>query len=270
MMYSFFKNLHPRSQFTKAEDATLKLLVEKYGTDDWVKVAKEMTSRDPRQCKERWFKYLSPDISHAEWTLAEDELLQAKYNLIGSRWHKIQKFFPKRTEIMLRNRWNLLQRRQMKKEKQQAIPYKRRRNATTDTDSVSSTRSDHDFDNSSKSTSPSDNKQDESHSVNDRQNSNHNSSHNNKETSDNKSKKVRSNNQSIVNKNKNKEEVMIGKDYLADNHYRREPRIGTVSSGDINKKDHKKSTGENETIIDLIFDSVINQFEVNNMFDTSF
>ncbi|OHT04409.1 Myb-like DNA-binding domain containing protein [Tritrichomonas foetus] len=118
-MYSSYRNIHPRSQFTKVEDEQLKRLVKKYDEDEnkWEKIAKEMKNRDSRQCHERWIKYLSPIINHSEWSQEEDILLKKLHSEIGSHWHKMIDKFPQRTEIMLRNRWNILQRKEQKEDK---------------------------------------------------------------------------------------------------------------------------------------------------------
>jgi hypothetical protein len=56
--------------------------------------------------------YLSPMLNTAAWTVEEDQLLLEKQREYGSRWAQIAKFFPNRTDGMVKNRFNLLQRRQ--------------------------------------------------------------------------------------------------------------------------------------------------------------
>ena len=104
-------NTKCRKSFSPKEDERLKMLVAKYGTDNWSAIEKEMPGRNVRQCRERYKHYLSPEISQQPWTPAEDELLLAKVNEIGSRWVTISKFFNNRTDINVKNRWVVLMRR---------------------------------------------------------------------------------------------------------------------------------------------------------------
>lgn len=103
---------HPKSQFTPAEDAELKRLVGLYGDDNWETVSQYMYNRNIRQCKERYIKYLSDDINRKPFTQKEDELLIEKYNKYGPRWVVISKYFDRRTDAAVKNRWNVLLRHQ--------------------------------------------------------------------------------------------------------------------------------------------------------------
>ncbi|OHT15658.1 Myb-like DNA-binding domain containing protein [Tritrichomonas foetus] len=102
---------HPKSKFTSEEDAKLKQLVNQFGVNSWNQISQNMVHRNPRQCKERWFNYLSPMIRKTPWSTEEDELLERKVNEIGPKWVKIAKFFPMRTDIHIKNRWLVLSRK---------------------------------------------------------------------------------------------------------------------------------------------------------------
>jgi hypothetical protein len=56
--------------------------------------------------------YLSPTLNTSPWTPEEDHLLMQKQSEYGCRWAQIAKFFPNRTDGMVKNRFNRLQRRQ--------------------------------------------------------------------------------------------------------------------------------------------------------------
>lgn len=109
-----FKKKHPRTHFSSSEDDLLKNLVEKYGTQNWVKISQQIQGRNPRQCRDRWLNYLSPNVKNGPWSSEEDELLLIKYNEYGPSWKKIASFFPTRTDINIRSRWQLKERRQKK------------------------------------------------------------------------------------------------------------------------------------------------------------
>lgn len=78
---------------------------------NWKKVSKEMGNRTPRQCKERYLHYLSPRINKNIWTSEEDSKLISEVSRLGKRWKILEKFFKDRTEIDIRNRFHVLQRR---------------------------------------------------------------------------------------------------------------------------------------------------------------
>lgn len=111
------KKIHPKSKFTQAEDEKLKHLVKEIGEKDWESISKKMKTRNPRQCKERWFNYLSPKINFQPWTNEEDKRLEKLYNEFGPKWVKITQFFPARTDVNVKNRWLVIQRQKKKLEK---------------------------------------------------------------------------------------------------------------------------------------------------------
>jgi hypothetical protein len=94
-----------KAKFTPEEDARLREVVERCGTSDWSVVAREMFDRKPRQCRERWNNYVNPVIVNSAWTLAEDQLLETKFNELGARWKEIAQFFPTRSKNQVKYRW---------------------------------------------------------------------------------------------------------------------------------------------------------------------
>lgn len=105
---------HPRSGFTPEEDCLLIDLVAQFGNDSWTTISSYMEKRNARQCKDRYTSYLSPTINNGPYSEEEDDLLRKKYNEIGPKWVKISKFFPNRTDISVKCRWAVLNRRDMK------------------------------------------------------------------------------------------------------------------------------------------------------------
>lgn len=112
------KKKHPRVPFTKDEDKLLKKLVEKHKTINWAVISKKIPGRNARQCGDRWLNYLSPKVCNCPWAAEKDELLVQKYEEIGPYWKQIATFFPNRTDINIKSRWNLRE-RHMKKQKLQ-------------------------------------------------------------------------------------------------------------------------------------------------------
>jgi hypothetical protein len=101
----------PHSKFTPQEDFRLLRLVEKHGSNCWRLIAKYMDNRNSRQCRERWLNYLNPALNMRPWTDAEDALLKQKYEQLGPRWVFMMRYFPNRTDGMIKNRFQVLQRK---------------------------------------------------------------------------------------------------------------------------------------------------------------
>lgn len=99
---------HPKVQFTATEDQQLAALVQMYGEKNWNLIAHFMGNRNARQCRDRYTRYLSPDLNKKPWSPEEDALLISKFHEIGPKWVKMSKFFDNRTDYSLKNRWNVL------------------------------------------------------------------------------------------------------------------------------------------------------------------
>jgi hypothetical protein len=102
---------HPKMKFTPTEDEILMRVVDELGPDDWQMISKRLPGRNARQCRDRWLNYLSPDVENGPWTPQEEDLLIAKFQEFGSSWKHIATFFPSRTDINIKSRWQLMQRR---------------------------------------------------------------------------------------------------------------------------------------------------------------
>jgi hypothetical protein len=105
----------PHSKFSADHDVLLRSLIEAHGTSDWNLIASHMDGKNQRQCRERWINYLCPNLNTSAWTPDEDALLLQKYIELGTKWVKIAKFFPHRTDAMVKNRFNKIQRREQKR-----------------------------------------------------------------------------------------------------------------------------------------------------------
>jgi hypothetical protein len=101
--------LHKRNLFTAKEDAHLRDLVTRFGIESWEKICASMPGRTCRQCRERWFNYLSPSVRIGPWSDGENALLLEKVCELGLRWKSLVIHFPGRTDINIRNRYRQLQ-----------------------------------------------------------------------------------------------------------------------------------------------------------------
>jgi hypothetical protein len=70
-----------------------------------------MGDRSVRQCKERWTNYLSQASDGPLWTIGEDVQLERMVGERGHKWKSLEVHFPGRTDLQLKNRYNVIVRR---------------------------------------------------------------------------------------------------------------------------------------------------------------
>jgi hypothetical protein len=100
-----------KCKFTLDEDVALREIVNRLGTYDWSLVASQMPGRTARQCRERWNNYVNPTLENVPWTPEEDLLLDAKFELHGTKWQVISTFFPSRSRNDIIHHWLQRQRK---------------------------------------------------------------------------------------------------------------------------------------------------------------
>lgn len=109
---------HPKVKFSPEEDFRLRAIIMRFGDHDWNLISSLMKDRNPRQCRERWLKYLAPNVRFEPWSPEEDHQLERLVHDFGQKWVKISRFFRNRTDINVKNRWLVLQRQKAKKTSQ--------------------------------------------------------------------------------------------------------------------------------------------------------
>lgn len=77
----------------------------------WPKIAVDIPGRTGKQCRERYLNHLGPHLKHTGWSAHEDATIFRLYASQGSKWSRIVKFLPGRTDNGIKNRFHHLRRR---------------------------------------------------------------------------------------------------------------------------------------------------------------
>ena len=62
-----------KGPWTKEEDEKVVNLVKQHGMKSWSLIARQFSGRLGKQCRERWYNHLNPDIVKTAWTDEEDQ-----------------------------------------------------------------------------------------------------------------------------------------------------------------------------------------------------
>lgn len=109
---TFIHNLlFPKKSWSEEEDRLLIAVVNRFGANKWSHIAKYIPNRMGKQCRERWYNHLSPNINRAEWTDEEEWTLFLAHTVFGGKWAKLTKLLPGRTDNGIKNHWNSIMRK---------------------------------------------------------------------------------------------------------------------------------------------------------------
>lgn len=104
---------YKKFKWNPVEDEKLKQSVEENGTKNWTIVAQRVPGRSAKQCRERYVAYLAPHLNHKEWTQEEDLKLLYLHSNFSNRWAKIASMLPGRSANSVKNRYNLIKKKQV-------------------------------------------------------------------------------------------------------------------------------------------------------------
>ena len=94
-----------KGPWTPAEDEALLEWVRLEGPTKWTQCSGKIQGRSGKQCRERWFNTLDPDVKKGEWQEAEDKIIFRLYHKVGPKWTEMAKYLPGRPENSIKNRF---------------------------------------------------------------------------------------------------------------------------------------------------------------------
>ena len=95
-----------KGPWTKEEDLKLIELVKKFGPEKWSNISTYLPGRLGKQCRERWFNHLNPEVRKTGWSKEEEWALFLLHRKYGNSWSIFSEKIPGRTDNTIKNHWN--------------------------------------------------------------------------------------------------------------------------------------------------------------------
>ena len=111
--------MNKRSKWTKHEDDKLKsIIINQKDKLEWEIISDKMKKinikKSSKQCRERWFHQLDPNLKKDKWSDEENTILFDLHKKLGSKWKEIAEFFKGRTDNCIKNQFFSLIRKSLR------------------------------------------------------------------------------------------------------------------------------------------------------------
>ena len=111
-----------RHSWLPEEDEILARLTLSRGPKAWASIARDLNMtvhrgasvRQGKQCRERWYNHLNPDLKKGQWSQEEELFIIQKQLEIGNKWSEISRGLPGRTENQVKNKWKSMYKKAQK------------------------------------------------------------------------------------------------------------------------------------------------------------
>ena len=100
-----------------------------------------MSTRTGKQCRERYFNHLQPNVKKGGWTKEEDMLILDLQVKMGNQWSSMSKLLPGRTDNAIKNRYHAMMKAKLVQAGQPVSSYRSRAMSYSSDVTVGSTMS---------------------------------------------------------------------------------------------------------------------------------